>query len=210
MIVINTPISPYLQNAPIVYCDKTKKSIFVDPGDEAEKLVSVSEELNLKPEFILITHGHIDHAGAAVELAHKYNLEIIGPHKDDKFLLDTLEVQGQMYGVKAKNFIPDRWLTHNDSIEFADFKLQILHCPGHSPGHIVAINHESKQIIGGDILFNGSIGRSDLPMGNHQDLIKSIKEHFLTLDDDYDVYCGHGPNTTIGHERLTNPFLTNA
>ena len=115
-----------------------------------------------------------------------------------------------MYGVKAKNFIPDRWLKHNDSIEFANFKLQILHCPGHSPGHIVAINHESKQIIGGDILFNGSIGRSDLPMGNHQDLIKSIKEHFLTLDDDYEVYCGHGPNTTIGHERLTNPFLTNA
>ena len=131
MIVINTPVSPYLQNAPIVYCDKTKKSIFVDPGDEVEKLISVSEEHNLKPEFILITHGHIDHAGAAVELAQKYNLEIIGPHKDDKFLLDTLEVQGQMYGVKAKNFIPDRWLIHNDSIEFADFKLQILHCPGH-------------------------------------------------------------------------------
>ena len=133
MIVINTPVSPYLQNAPIVYCDKTKKSIFVDPGDEAEKLISVSEEHNLKPEFILITHGHIDHAGAAVELAQKYDLKIIGPHKDDKFLLDTLDVQGQMYGVKAKNFIPDRWLTHNDSIEFADFKLQILHCPGHSP-----------------------------------------------------------------------------
>ena len=210
MEVINTPVSPYIQNAPIAYCRATKESIFVDPGDEIDKLINVSNNLNLKPQYIFITHGHIDHAGAAAELARELDLKIVGPHIDDKFLLDTLEIQGQMYGVKAENFIPSKWLNHNDWIKFGSQKLQILLCPGHSPGHVIAVNHEAKKIIGGDVLFNGSIGRTDLPQGNHQDLIDSIKSNMLTLDDDYDVYCGHGPNTTIGHERATNPFLVDA
>ena len=210
MEVINTPVSPYIQNAPIAYCAATLESIYVDPGDEIEKLMNVSSELNLKPQYIFITHGHIDHAGGAAELARELDLEIIGPHLDDKFLLDALELQGQMYGMKAKNFIPAKWLNHKDSISFGNQKLEILLCPGHTPGHIVAVNHEAKKVIGGDVLFNGSIGRTDLPQGNHQDLIDSIKSNMLTLDDDYDVYCGHGPNTTIGHERATNPFLVDA
>ena len=210
MEVINTPVSPYIQNAPIAYCAATLESIYVDPGDEIEKLMNVSSELNLKPQYIFITHGHIDHAGGAAELARELDLEIIGPHLDDKFLLDALEVQGQMYGMKAKNFIPAKWLNHKDNISFGNQKLEILLCPGHTPGHIVAVNHEAKKVIGGDVLFNGSIGRTDLPQGNHQDLIDSIKSNMLTLDDDYDVYCGHGPNTTIGHERATNPFLVDA
>ena len=115
-----------------------------------------------------------------------------------------------MYGVKAENFIPSKWLNHNDWIKFGSQKLQILLCPGHSPGHVIAVNNEAKKIIGGDVLFNGSIGRTDLPQGNHQDLIDSIKNHLFTLDDDYQVICGHGPNTTIGHERSTNPFLIDA
>ena len=207
MQVINTPISPYLQNAPIAYCEETNKCIFIDPGDELDKLIQVQMELKLIPEYIFITHGHIDHAGAAKELATKLNLNIIGPHIDDSFLLESLEIQGQMYGMRAQNFIPDKWLKHEDSISFGNQTLEIKHCPGHAPGHVIGINHKAKKIIAGDVLFNGSIGRTDLPKGNYQDLIDSINHHLLTLDDSYIVHCGHGPDTTIGHERKTNPFL---
>ena len=207
MQVINTPISPYLQNAPIAYCDETNKCIFIDPGDELDKLIQVQMELKLIPEYIFITHGHIDHAGAAKELATKLNLNIIGPHIDDSFLLESLEIQGQMYGMNAQNFIPDKWLKHEDSISFGNQTLEIKHCPGHAPGHVIGINHKAKKIIAGDVLFNGSIGRTDLPRGNYQDLIDSINHHLLTLDDTYIVHCGHGPDTSIGHERKTNPFL---
>ena len=207
MQVINTPISPYLQNAPIAYCEETNKCIFIDPGDELDKLIQVQTELKLIPEYIFITHGHIDHAGAAKELAAKLNLNIIGPHIDDSFLLESLEIQGQMYGMNAQNFIPDKWLKHEDSISFGNQTLEIKHCPGHAPGHVIGINHKAKKIIAGDVLFNGSIGRTDLPKGNYQDLIDSINHHLLTLDDSYIVHCGHGPDTTIGYERKTNPFL---
>ena len=207
MQVINTPISPYLQNAPIAYCEETNNCIFVDPGDELDKLIQVQTELKLIPEYIFITHGHIDHAGAAKELATKLNLNIIGPHIDDSFLLESLEIQGQMYGMNAQNFIPDKWLKHEDSISFGNQILEIKHCPGHAPGHVIGINHKAKKIIAGDVLFNGSIGRTDLPKGNYQDLIDSINHHLLTLDDTYIVHCGHGPDTSIGHERKTNPFL---
>ena len=207
MQVINTPISPYLQNAPIAYCEETNKCIFIDPGDELDKLIQVQTELKLIPEYIFITHGHIDHAGAAKELATKLNLNIIGPHIDDSFLLESLEIQGQMYGMNAQNFIPDKWLNHEDSISFGNQTLEIKHCPGHAPGHVIGINHKAKKIIAGDVLFNGSIGRTDLPRGNYQDLIDSINHHLLTLDDTYIVHCGHGPDTSIGHERKTNPFL---
>ena len=207
MQVINTPISPYLQNAPIAYCEETNKCIFIDPGDELDKLIQVQMGLKLIPEYIFITHGHIDHAGAAKELATKLNHNIIGPHIDDSFLLESLEIQGQMYGMNAQNFIPDKWLKHEDSISFGNQTLEIKHCPGHAPGHVIGINHKAKKIIAGDVLFNGSIGRTDLPRGNYQDLIDSINHHLLTLDDTYIVHCGHGPDTSIGHERKTNPFL---
>ena len=207
MQVINTPISPYLQNAPIAYCEETNQCIFIDPGDELDKLIQVQMELKLIPEYIFITHGHIDHAGAAKELATNLNLNIIGPHIDDSFLLESLEIQGQMYGMNAQNFTPDKWLKHEDSISFGNQTLEIKHCPGHAPGHVIGINHKAKKIIAGDVLFNGSIGRTDLPRGNYQDLIDSINHHLLTLDDTYIVHCGHGPDTSIGHERKTNPFL---
>ena len=207
MQVINTPISPYLQNAPIAYCEETNKCIFIDPGDELDKLIQFQTELKLIPEYNFITHGHIDHAGAAKELATKLNLNIIGPHIDDSFLLESLEIQGQMYGMNAQNFTPDKWLKHEDSISFGNQTLEIKHCPGHAPGHVIGINHKAKKIIAGDVLFNGSIGRTDLPRGNYQDLIDSINHHLLILDDTYIVHCGHGPDTSIGHERKTNPFL---
>ena len=191
MQVINTPISPYLQNAPIAYCEETNKCIFIDPGDELDKLIQVQTELKLIPEYIFITHGHIDHAGAAKELATKLNLNIIGPHIDDSFLLESLEIQGQMYGMNAQNFIPDKWLKHEDSISFGNQTLEIKHCPGHAPGHVIGINHKAKKIIAGDVLFNGSIGRTDLPRGNYQDLIDSINHHLLILDDTYKIGRAH-------------------
>ena len=207
MQVVNTPISPYVQNAPIAFCEDTKECIYVDPGDELDKLVSVQQSLGLKPQYIFITHGHIDHAGAAKELADRLNLQIIGPHKADDFLLQSLEIQGQMYNMKAQNFTPDQWLEHGDILKFGNQELDIKHCPGHAPGHVIGINHKAKRIIAGDVLFNGSIGRTDLPQGNYQDLIDSINSHLLVLDDSYIVHCGHGPDTSIGHERKTNPFL---
>ena len=207
MQVVNTPISPYVQNAPIAFCEDTKECIYVDPGDELDKLVSVQQSLGLKPQYIFITHGHIDHAGAAKELADRLNLQIIGPHKADDFLLQSLEIQGQMYNMKAQNFTPDQWLEHGDILKFGNQELDIKHCPGHAPGHVIGINHKAKRIIAGDVLFNGSIGRTDLPQGNYQDLIDSINSHLLVLDDSFIVHCGHGPDTSIGHERKTNPFL---
>ena len=124
-----------------------------------------------------------------------------------EYLLESLEIQGQMYGMSAQNFTPDKWLKHEDSISFGNQTLEIKHCPGHAPGHVIGINHKAKKIIAGDVLFNGSIGRTDLPRGNYQDLIDSINHYLLTLDDTYIVHCGHGPDTSIGHERKTNPFL---
>ena len=207
MQVINTPISPYVQNAPIAYCEVTKESIYIDPGDELDKLIAVQEGLDLKPQYIFITHGHIDHAAAAKELADMYDLKIIGPHIDDNFLLQALEIQGQMYNMKAQNFTPDQWLKEGDTLRFGNQILDIKHCPGHAPGHVIAINNNAKKVIAGDVLFNGSIGRTDLPQGNHKDLVDSIHKHLLVLDDSFTVHCGHGPDTTIGHERKTNPFL---
>jgi hydroxyacylglutathione hydrolase len=207
MQVINTPISPYVQNAPIAYCEETKESIYIDPGDELDKLIAVQESLDLKPQYIFITHGHIDHAAAAKELADMYDLKIIGPHIDDNFLLQALEIQGQMYNMKAQNFTPDQWLKEGDTLRFGNQILDIKHCPGHAPGHVIAINNNAKKVIAGDVLFNGSIGRTDLPQGNHKDLVDSIHKHLLVLDDSFTVHCGHGPDTTIGHERKTNPFL---
>lgn len=207
MQVINTPISPYVQNAPIAYCEETKESIYIDPGDELDKLIAVQEGLDLKPQYIFITHGHIDHAAAAKELADMYDLKIIGPHIADDFLLQALEIQGQMYNMKAQNFTPDQWLKEGDTLRFGNQILDIKHCPGHAPGHVIAINNNAKKVIAGDVLFNGSIGRTDLPQGNHKDLIDSIHKHLLVLDDSFTVHCGHGPDTTIGHERKTNPFL---
>jgi len=210
MKVLETPISPFQQNAPVVFCEKTNQCIFVDPGDEVEKIIASIEKLDLKPISIVLTHGHIDHAGAALKLSNLMNLEIIGPHKDDKFLLDSLETQGQIFGIQSKCFKPKRWLGEGDLILLGDDVLEVYHCPGHTPGHIILVSHKSKIIIAGDVIFKGSIGRTDFPRGNHKQLLESIKCKVLSCNDDYSIYSGHGPVTSVGLERKTNPFLLDA
>lgn len=210
MHVIETPISPFQQNAPILVCEHTNEAIFIDPGDEVEKLLEVIKKHKLIPKYIVLTHGHIDHAGGTKKLADILNLDIIGPHKEDDFLIKLLKIQGDMYGIEAEPFSPSKWLKHKDILTFGKQKLEVAHCPGHTPGHIVLINHQSKIVIAGDVLFQGSIGRTDLPRGNHHDLLNSIFTHLLTLEDEYKVYSGHGNPTDIGTERNSNPFLVNA
>ena len=201
------PVTPFQQNAPILYCEKSKKCAFVDPGGDIDVLLGIAKDNNLIPEKIFLTHGHIDHAGAATELARMLSLEIEGPHKEDLFLLESLEEQGKMLGMECENCVPDRWLDEGDLIRLADEDLKVLFTPGHSPGHVVFYHPESKMVIIGDVLFRGSIGRTDLPRGDHQTLINSITEKLWPLGDEILFIPGHGPTSTFGQERKDNAFV---
>ena len=205
--IIN-PVTPFAQNAPIIFCTETKKCAFIDPGGDSEKLLSIAMENNLIPEKIFLTHGHADHAGAAMEMAEILNIKIEGPHKEDKFLLDSLQSQGEMFGMPARNCIPDKWLVDGDKVHLGNEELDVIFTPGHTPGHIVFFNASSKLALVGDVIFNGSIGRTDLPRGNHQDLIDSISQKLWKLGSDVEFVCGHGPNSTFGEERESNPFVS--
>ena len=205
--IIN-PVTPFAQNAPIIFCTETKKCAFIDPGGDSEKLLSIAMENNLIPEKIFLTHGHADHAGAAMEIAEILNIKIEGPHKEDKFLLDSLQSQGEMFGMSARNCIPDKWLVDGDKVHLGNEELDVIFTPGHTPGHIVFFNASSKLALVGDVIFNGSIGRTDLPRGNHQDLIDSISQKLWKLGSDVEFVCGHGPNSTFGQERESNPFVS--
>lgn len=180
----------------------------VDPGGEAEGIERVIGEQELTAQKILLTHGHIDHAGAAAELKERLGVPIEGPSEEDRFLLSALAEQGRAYGMEGvRDVEPDRWLQEGDTVSLGELEFEVLHCPGHTPGHIVFIHRPSKLVIGGDVLFQGSIGRTDFPRGDHATLIASIKDKLFKLSDDYTVLPGHGPLTTIGHERASNPFL---
>jgi glyoxylase-like metal-dependent hydrolase (beta-lactamase superfamily II) len=207
--IIN-PVTPFAQNAPIIFCTETKKCAFIDPGGDSEKLLSIAMENNLIPEKIFLTHGHADHAGAAMEIAEILNIKIEGPHKEDKFLLDSLQSQGEMFGMPARNCIPDKWLVDGDKVHLGNEELDVIFTPGHTPGHIVFFSASSKLALVGDVIFNGSIGRTDLPRGNHQDLIDSISQKLWKLGSDVEFVCGHGPNSTFGQERESNPFVSDA
>jgi glyoxylase-like metal-dependent hydrolase (beta-lactamase superfamily II) len=204
------PVTPFAQNAPIVFCTETNKCAFVDPGGDADFLLQIAKENNLIPEKILLTHGHADHAGAAMEIAQILNIKIEGPHKDDKFLLDSLQSQGEMFGMQARNCMPDKWLEDGDSVTVGSSVLDVLFTPGHTPGHVIFYSNESNLALVGDVIFRGSIGRTDLPRGNHQDLIDSISKKLWPLGNDVEFICGHGPNSTFGNERASNPFVSDA
>jgi len=204
------PVTPFAQNAPIIFCSETNKCAFVDPGGDADFLLQIAKENNLIPEKILLTHGHADHAGAAMEIAQILNIKIEGPHKEDKFLLDSLQIQGEMFGMQARNCMPDKWLEDGDTVTVGNSVLDVIFTPGHTPGHVIFFSNDSNLALVGDVIFRGSIGRTDLPRGNHQDLINSISKKLWPLGNDVEFICGHGPNSTFGNERSSNPFVSDA
>jgi hydroxyacylglutathione hydrolase len=201
------PVTPFQQNCSLIWDDATKRGAVVDPGGDLPRILAGIEETGVTIEKIVLTHGHIDHAGGAAELKERLGVPIEGPHRDDKFLLDRLDESGRGYGIAARPVMPDRWLEEGDELKIADLAFDVLHCPGHSPGSVVFISREQPFAIVGDVLFRGSVGRTDLPRGDPPALIHSIKTKLLPLGDDIAFLCGHGPMSTFGEERETNPFL---
>lgn len=201
------PVTPFQQNCTLLWDPSTMVGTVVDPGGDLEDIQAAIAEVGMKPEKILLTHGHIDHAAGAEDLRAALGVKIEGPHLADRFLLDGLPAQGRTYGIPAKAVTPDRWLDDGDTVTVAGHSFDIRHCPGHSPGSVVFINHAQKFILMGDVLFRGSIGRTDFAYGDHDALITAIKTKLLPLGDDYAFICGHGPTSTIGAERRSNPFI---
>ncbi|KAB2720693.1 glyoxylase-like metal-dependent hydrolase (beta-lactamase superfamily II) [Ochrobactrum sp. RH1CCR137] len=206
---IIVPVTPFQQNCTILFDSETKKGVVIDPGGDLDRILDAIGSQGVEVEAIWITHGHIDHAGAALDLKEALDVDIIGPHKDDKFLLDNLATTGLKYGLTegVRNVTPDRWLNEGDKVSVAGHEFEVFHTPGHAPGHVVFFNPEARFAIVGDVLFSGSVGRTDLPGGDHAALIRSIKEKLLPLGDDIGFICGHGPGGRFGEERRSNPFL---
>lgn len=200
-------VTPFQQNCSLIWDEATGIGAVVDPGGDLDRIEAAIAEVGMKPEKILLTHGHIDHAGGAAELKEKLGLPIEGPHRADEFLLQGLEKQGRDYGFPARDVTPDRWLAEGDRVTVAGHDFDILHCPGHSPGSVVFVNQANKFCLVGDVLFRGSIGRTDFPYGDHAALINAIKTKLLPLGDNFAFICGHGPGSSIGLERNANPFL---
>jgi glyoxylase-like metal-dependent hydrolase (beta-lactamase superfamily II) len=202
------PVTLFEQNCTLLWCVATKKAVVIDPGGEVPKILAAIEQANVSVEQIWLTHGHIDHVGGAAELRDALKIPIEGPHEADKYLLDNIEMSGRSFGMTGvRNFVPDRWLAEGEQVTIGELTFDILHCPGHSPGSVVFFNKELRFAHVGDVLFNGSVGRTDLPGGSHETLIRSITEKLLPLGDDVSFICGHGPGSSIGQERLTNPFI---
>lgn len=203
------PVTAFQENCSIVWCDETNEAAFIDPGGEAELLKKAVEKLHVNITKILLTHGHLDHVGAAVELAKHFQVDIIGPSQEDEFLFDSLPQQCMTFGFPyVEPFLPSFWLKEGEKITVGNASLEVLHCPGHTPGHVVFINRVDKLAFVGDVLFKNSIGRTDFPKGNHADLIASITQKLLPLGDDIAFVSGHGPMSTFGSEKNDNPFLS--
>lgn len=201
------PVTPLQQNCSLIWDAATGSGAVVDPGGDVAQIQEAIAQVGMKPDKIVLTHGHIDHAGGAAELKQQLGVPIEGPHLADKFLLEGLEAQGREYGIAARNVLPDLWLNEPGTLNIGGHDFEILHCPGHSPGSLVFVNHAHKFILMGDVLFQGSIGRTDFPYGDHDALITAIKTKLLKLDDAYAFIPGHGPGSSIGMERQSNPFL---
>ena len=201
------PVTPFQQNCTLLWCEKTRKAAVVDPGGDLDRIRQAIAQSGATVEKIILTHGHIDHAGGAAELRDELGVPVEGPHEADRFLLDRLAEQGRNYGFEARPVTPDRWLNEGDTVSVGDLTLDVLHCPGHSPGSVVLVSKDQRFALVGDVLFQGSVGRVDLPGGDGKALIRSIKDKLLPLGDDIAFICGHGPTSTIGRERQTNPYL---
>jgi glyoxylase-like metal-dependent hydrolase (beta-lactamase superfamily II) len=202
------PVTPYQQNCSVIWCEETLQAAVVDPGGDLDHILRTVSQFGMSLQKILLTHGHLDHVGATAALSKQYDLPIEGPHKGDLFWLEGLEEQAKMMGFGGvEHFTPDRWLVEGDSVTVGKCELQVLHCPGHTPGHVVFYESKTKQAFVGDVLFNGSVGRSDFPQGNHEQLVASIREKLFPLGDDVRFVPGHGPESSFGFERKNNPFV---
>ncbi len=201
------PVTPFQQNCSLVWNDDTRLGAVVDPGGDVDAILQAIEKSQVTVEKILLTHGHIDHAGGAAELRDRLQVGIEGPHTEDAFLLARLKESGAQYGYEARPFTPDRWLKEGDQVTVGALSFAVIECPGHTPGSVVLFNDAHRFCFMGDVLFQGSVGRTDFPYGNHETLIASIRDKLLPLGDDVAFLPGHGPASSIGEERRGNPFL---
>lgn len=205
------PVTLFQQNCMLLWDEATRQAVVIDPGGDVPLIQQAIAKANVNVEQIWLTHGHIDHVGGAAELRDALRVPITGPHIADKFFFDLVEESGRKFGMTGmRNFQPDNWLEEGDRVSVGGLNFDILHCPGHSPGSVVYYEKSMRFAHVGDVLFAGSVGRSDIPGGNHDTLIQSITSKLLPLGDDVSFICGHGPGSSIGQERLTNPFLTGA
>lgn len=202
------PVTPFEQNCTLLWCDVTHEAAVVDPGGDLDRILEAARLKGVQIKKILLTHGHIDHAGGAGQLARQLNLPIEGPHQGDDYWISGLPQQAQMFRfAPALPFEPTRWLNEGDVVEVGNERLEVLHCPGHTPGHVAFYSRILAMALVGDVLFAGSIGRTDFPGGNHQQLINSIRQKLFPLGDDVIFIPGHGPTSTMGEERASNPFV---
>jgi hydroxyacylglutathione hydrolase len=201
------PVTAFEQNCSLIWCTKTMRGAFVDAGGDIDKLIAMAAEQKVTIEKLLVTHGHLDHCGMAGVLAEKLHVPIEGPHPDDKFWIDQHGEAAATYGMEGAPFTPDRWLGDGDSVTVGDVTLDVVHCPGHTPGHVVFVHKAMQVAFVGDVIFQGSIGRTDFPRGNHGDLIASITQKLWPLGNDIRFVPGHGAMSSFGQERLSNPFV---
>ncbi|WP_018013937.1 MBL fold metallo-hydrolase [Teredinibacter turnerae] len=205
------PVTPYQQNCSVIWCDETGSAAVIDPGGDIASITGLLDRLDIHVEKIILTHGHLDHVGGTAELKAALEVPVIGPHQGDGFWLSALADQARMMNfAPVPPFNPDRWLNDGDQIALGKLTLEVLHCPGHTPGHVVLFEKHSKMAFVGDVLFAGSIGRTDFPRGDHASLIASIREKLFPLGDDITFVPGHGPTSTFGEERRTNPFVSDS
>ena len=202
------PVTAFEQNCSLLWCDETHEAAVIDPGGDLEIILERVSELNVKLKQIWVTHAHIDHAGSVDELSTRLSLPVIGPHPEDQFWIDQLSTQGARYGfIGARAFTPTQWLHDMDTVELAGHELLVRHCPGHTPGHVVFYSKELNRAFVGDVLFAGSIGRTDFPRGHHETLIQSITERLWPMGNEVVFIPGHGPESTFGRERKSNPYV---
>lgn len=203
------PVTAFQQNCSIIWCESTREAAVVDPGGDLDGVLAAVREEKLELKKILLTHAHVDHAGAAAQLAASAGLPIEGPHPGDRFWIERLPMQAAMFGLggETQPFEPTRWLGQGDRVRVGEVELEVRHCPGHTPGHVVFFHEPGRFAIVGDVLFKGSIGRTDFPGGDYDTLIRSIRENLFPLGDDVRFLPGHGPMSTFGDERRSNPFV---